>query len=89
MSDAKTAVEFFQRTGFIIQLLARQNLRSLMSWPNFNRKCSSCDQSQTLPVLEKQRQCIVEEFVTVYPTAYGCVDFLVSYTAACSWFDFV
>lgn len=27
--------------------------------------------------------------MTVYPNTYGCVDFLVSYRAACSWFDFV
>lgn len=60
-----------------------------MSCPNLKRKCSTCEQSQTLPVFEKQRQCIIEEFVTVYPNTYGCVDFLVSYTAACSWFDFV
>lgn len=80
MSDVETAVEFFQRTGFVIQLLARQDLRSLMSWPNLSSKRSSCEQSATLPVFEKQRQCVVEEFVTVCPTAYGCVDFLVSYT---------
>lgn len=60
-----------------------------MSWLNLKRKYSSCEQSQMLPVFEKQRQCIYEEFVTVYPNTYGCVDFLVSYTAACSWSDFV
>lgn len=54
VSDVKTAVELFQRTGFIIQLLARQNLWSLISWPNSKRNHSSCDQSQTWPCLRSR-----------------------------------
>lgn len=60
-----------------------------MSWPNLTRKYSTCDQSRTLAVFAKQRQRIIEEFVTVSPNPYGCVDILVSSTAARSWFDFV